>query len=438
MTSAILNCFRGDERYIKWYYPSRECACGFVLVTLRMMESPKTSMDSLDFNKFDSNDLSFSPSSLGDAHPLLHLKGYTSLQSIGHGAQGTMLSAVAPNGHKVAIKCFDLRTISDWKEEELFRREIETLKNIQVQGTPQFIDEIESDSIIYLVESYIDAPSLEKRLRQGCRYSFDQALTIYKNAARILQGLQSQLQPIIHRDLKPANILVSDDLSVSIVDFGVVASKIQHTQAMTFAGTAGYVAPEQLYGKVTPASDIFSLGATMLHLITGIAPCDMEMSGITPDIDRYLPSDIPSWFKQILKDSLAPDPKLRISTATQLLTRLNEDHNKHRFQTDYELDLCKQKHVYDPYASHAYGFGENKNIVYKIHANECNKLVAIFLCLFLGVFGAHRFYEGKTFSGIIYAMSFGLLGIGVFIDFLILLSKPPSYPRANLPSINDL
>lgn len=58
---------------------------------------------------------------------------------------------------------------------------------------------------------------------------------------------------------------------------------------------------------------------------------------------------------------------------------------------------------------------------------ECDKWVSLLLCLFLGIFGAHKFYEGKTGLGILYIFTFGLLGIGCFIDFIIILCKPNPY-----------
>ena len=364
-------------------------------------------------------------------HALLTLRGYTGLEPIGHGAQGTMLKALSPNGERVAIKCFDLRKISDWKEEELFRREIDTLKSIDVQGVPHFIETLESDSIIYLVEEFFDAPSLDRRLKDHKSYSFSDIEEIYKNIAKILYNLQNRPQPIIHRDLKPANILVADDLSVRLVDFGVVAAKNQQTSAMTFAGTAGYVAPEQLYGKVTPAADVFSLGATMLQLVSGRAPCDMEMNGLTPDFDRYIPLGSPHWLTQLIKDSLNPDPQKRVKDAAELLKRLQLKENYFRNPQPGFVgnnNFNNQNH-YDRQNPHIDRVLPVRSRTTQPVPSECDKTVSLLLCLFMGVFGVHRFYEGKIVTGIIYACTAGLFGFGVCIDFLILLFKPKTYPR---------
>ncbi len=242
-------------------------------------------------------------------HPAL-LGHYHDLEKIGHGAQATMLKALDNNGTPVAIKIFEYQKANEWKEFELFEREISVLKDLDIDGVPKYIETIKTNRIIYLVEEYIDALSLEKQLNKGRIFSLDDCLIILRNTAKILQSLANRIPPIVHRDIKPANILADEQLNIYLVDFGVVANTVQ-TVSMTFAGTAGYVAPEQLYGKTTPASDIFSLGATMLHLVTRVAPCDMKLKGFLPDFDKYIPSSVPGWFSDLIMKMMSPDPESR-------------------------------------------------------------------------------------------------------------------------------
>ncbi len=256
-------------------------------------------------------------------HPAL--SRYADLQKIGAGAQGTMLRAIAPDGAKVAIKVFDIQSTDSLKSLELFEREVDTIKNISVPGVPKFIEDIHTEQYRYLVEEYIDAPSLEKRMKTGQRFKFDQIVKLLTNACRILEEMYEYVPPVIHRDIKPANLLVDDEFNVSLVDFGVVAAKEQHSSAMTFAGTAGYLAPEQLYGKATPASDIFSLGVTMAHLVTGKAPCDMSMDGVKLNIDQYMPVNIPAWFAGILNQMIAPDANKRFQNGREVLEQIRKN-----------------------------------------------------------------------------------------------------------------
>ncbi len=258
------------------------------------------------------------------ALPFTPPTGYRELIPIGHGAQATVFKALDVSGNPVAIKCFDKQSFASWKDEELLRREVDTLRELSCSGIPKYIDFVEEARFAFLIESYVNAPSLAQRIEQGFRPQLDDVICILRNSAYILKKLSERLNPIIHRDIKPANILVDDDMKVSIVDFGVVAAIRQHTMGMTFAGTAGYLAPEQLYGKVTPAADIFGLGMSIVHLVTGVAPCDMEMEGLSPNIEKYMPLQVADALVVLLGDMIEPDPTHRIQNADELLDRIDK------------------------------------------------------------------------------------------------------------------
>lgn len=264
--------------------------------------------------------------SLSEKHPAL--SKYRNLQKIGAGSQGTMLRGLDEDDQWIAIKVFDIQTTDSLKSIELFEREIETIKNLHIKGVPKYIDTIKDNRYIYLIEEYIQAKSLEYRLKEGERYAFDQILKILIHAALILKDLEALVPPVIHRDIKPGNILIDDEENVYLVDFGVVADKVQASFAMTFAGTVGYVAPEQLYGKVTPAADIFSLGMTILNLVTNVSPCDMMNENMELRIDRYMPPNIPAWFVRLLRKMVEPNVSQRLKTGEQVLDYIESHMNK--------------------------------------------------------------------------------------------------------------
>lgn len=308
------------------------------LSTLRVSgdeySAPYTStseQNDIEQNAFDLPDAPYTSEHPLTQHPAL--SRYSELKKIGAGSQGTMLRACTADGTQIAIKVFDIQKADSLKSLELFEREIDTLKNINVPGVPKFIEDIRTDRYLYLVEEYINAPSLEKRMQTGQRFTFEQVLTILKNAAQILQDLGDLIPPVVHRDIKPANLLVDDACHVALVDFGVVAAKDQSSFAMTFAGTAGYLAPEQLYGKATTASDIFSLGVTIAQLVTGKAPCDMNMDGLKLNIHKYIPSNIPKWFVHVLDQMIAPNASDRLQNGRQVLDRLRSASQTADFQT---------------------------------------------------------------------------------------------------------
>ena len=285
--------------------------------------SPNDDMDTSIQHANPSEDVtSFSDAQFPD------LPDYSELQKIGAGAQGTMYRAKAPDGKWVAIKVLDFKQITDIKTIELFEREIETLKSLHIKGVPEFIKVIKTESVFYLVEEYIDAPSLSSRIKSHEHFAFAQILEIMTNALRILERLGQLVPPVVHRDIKPDNLLVDDQMNVYLVDFGTVAIQRQTFAAsMTFAGTAGYLAPEQLYTNASPAADIYSLGMTILHLATGVSPCDMINEDLIPDVDKYIPDNIPKWFADILKQMTAPQLSKRVKSATDVLAAIHT-HNE--------------------------------------------------------------------------------------------------------------
>lgn len=262
------------------------------------------------------------PNELEKQHPAL--SRFHKLERIGSGAQGTMLRAIQEDATPVAIKVFDFQSIDDLKSLELFEREISTLRSLHIKGVPRYMDTIKSDRYIYLVETYIEAPSLETRIQRGDRYTFDQILTITCNAAQILKELNDFVPPVIHRDIKPGNILVDDALQVYLVDFGVTASPKPSSLAMTFAGTAGYLAPELLFNKITPAADVYSLGMTLIHLITHTSPCDMMTDDMTIDFKRFIPSNVPQWFVELLKKMTCPQVGKRLKTGQEIIAFIHD------------------------------------------------------------------------------------------------------------------
>ena len=261
------------------------------------------------------------------SHPLLSGK-YTILDRLGHGAQGTVLKAQDESGKLVAIKVFDLSDpykTTDWKAVELLRREVDTLKNLDIEGIPKFIEYIEGTPCSYLVESYIDAKSIQDQLDDGVRLKEGQIWIILQKALEILKQLHGQLQPIIHRDLKPGNILVdmdADHFRVWIVDFGTVTAARQKTQASTVAGTFGYAAPEQFYGHADPSSDIYGLGMTLIHALTGVAPCRMELDGLTLKYEKYFPVNASNEIKEILSGMVKTNPKERFQSVSDVMKKM--------------------------------------------------------------------------------------------------------------------
>lgn len=131
---------------------------------------------------------------------------------LGEGANGkTYLGRDLNTGKLVAIKALKLLTGANYKSFELFKREAETLSSIQVSGVPKFYQSILSDDVgeeCYIIQEYIDAPSIQSYLDQGRIFSEGETLAIMQKVSAILNILHTQYSPpVIHRDIKPSNLL---------------------------------------------------------------------------------------------------------------------------------------------------------------------------------------------------------------------------------------
>jgi serine/threonine protein kinase len=129
------------------------------------------------------------------------------------------------------------------------------------------------------VQSYIPAPSLKQLLEQGRRFQVAEVRQIAKQILNLLIYLHGLSPPVLHRDIKPSNLLLDERNTVYLVDFGAVQDRVAKAGAtFTIVGTYGYAPLEQLGGQATLASDLYALGATLIHLVTGIVPADLPQS----------------------------------------------------------------------------------------------------------------------------------------------------------------
>lgn len=132
-------------------------------------------------------------------------------------------------------------------------------------GLPQFA----------IVQSYIPGSSLQALLDSGQRFSTHQVRAIATQVLDILIYLHELSPPVLHRDLKPSNLIWGED-GVYLVDFGAVQAQAAVTGVtFTVVGTGGYAPLEQFWGRALPASDLYGLGATLIHLLTGVPPIDL-------------------------------------------------------------------------------------------------------------------------------------------------------------------
>ncbi len=246
-------------------------------------------------------------------------------RKIGEGANGeTWLARQRFTNRLVAVKCLRLDKIDDIKTLELFERESELLKSIHVDGVPTFYDyyaPTEKGSG-FLVQEYVQAPSIQSLLDQHESFTEQQIIDIAEKVAGILYHLETEYQPpIIHRDIKPSNILYRPaDGVVYLIDFGAVANPQVQSGGSTVAGTYGYMPPEQLMGRPQPASDIYSLAAVAVEMFSGKSPATMPTKDFRLIFEPEVESQ-PPVLVATLRQMLEPDVKNRLCDIEQLRKR---------------------------------------------------------------------------------------------------------------------
>ena len=236
----------------------------------------------------------------------------------------------------VIIKILQFEQFFQWDDLKLFEREANTLRNLDHPAIPKYLDyfEVDEDNIhgFALVQTYIDAPSLETIIQLGRTFTEAELIELAEKLLQILSYLHEQIPPVIHRDLKPSNILLTNRSGNSIgdvylVDFGsvqTVASKDNGT--ITIVGSYGYMPLEQFAGQTTMASDLYSLGMTLIYLITGVHPA--ELSQVDGRV-KFKSSDLSSKFSRWLEKITYPYLDKRFDSAKMALASLKSEDNSH-------------------------------------------------------------------------------------------------------------
>ncbi|MGD2183095.1 serine/threonine protein kinase [Lusitaniella coriacea] len=229
----------------------------------------------------------------------------------------------------VIVKLLAFSPQMQWEEYKLFEREAQVLQSLNHPKLPQYrdsfslnLDAKEGLSWFGLVQDYIEGQSLQNLLNSGYRFSNKQVRSIAIQVLEILRNLHELDSPILHRDIKPSNLILSEDKQqVYLVDFGAVCDATTIEGAtFTVVGTAGYAPLEQFWGKAIPASDLYALGATLIHLLVGIPPSELPQKSLRLDF-RDKVSLNPKFLRWI-ETLTEPDLDRRFSSAAQALEAL--------------------------------------------------------------------------------------------------------------------
>lgn len=208
-----------------------------------------------------------------------------------------------------------------WKSFELFEREAKVLSQLRHPGVPRHIATIEEPPGTFnLVMQRMPGQTL-RDLFENRRVSESELRDMLIRCLEVLDYLHTRTPPLVHRDLKPSNIIRAPDGKIALVDFGGVLDGARQQGGSTVVGTFGYMAPEQLHGEVTPATDLYALGATLVALAGGIEPEDVPRKGLRMDLERHLPALDPG-LRGVLVAMTAPDPSQRPARARDVVALL--------------------------------------------------------------------------------------------------------------------
>ena len=250
--------------------------------------------------------------------------GYRLIKIIGqnqHQGRITYLAEELAGRHRVVIKFQFAGGSLSWSVRDVLEREIKILQQLEHPRIPRYIDSFEDDDGFYLIQEYKDAPSLaEVEL-----FTPTQIKAITISVLEILVYLQDKIPTVVHRDIKPANILVDRENNAYLVDFGFGRlGGDEVTGSSVVRGTPGFMPPEQLWGRLTKASDLYSLGMTTICLLGGIDSsniCDRINNDYQVDI-RSLVSGVSDRFLEWLEKIVQPNPNHRYQDARTAKTAL--------------------------------------------------------------------------------------------------------------------
>jgi len=251
---------------------------------------------------------------------------------LGAGVSATVYRALdTRTGSVVAVKILNPHLHTDAISIERFRREIQITRLI---GHPQIVsiyDLVAEGDRTYLVMEYVQGPDLKRYIALHDPVGLEVVVGVLGQILRILSVCHAK--NVVHRDLKPQNVIISDDRTVTLLDFGIsrMTTLSDLTQTGTSLGSPEYMAPE-LFSSNTydPRTDLYALGVIVFELLTGRLPfdgdslpvlCRQHLEAPVPSVRARRP-DVPEWLEQLTEKMLAKDGHQRYQSADEVLSDL--------------------------------------------------------------------------------------------------------------------
>lgn len=257
---------------------------------------------------------------------------YHIIEELGRGGMGRVYKAVDTEvNEKIALKLIKPEIAADKKTIERFRNEMKFARKIRHKNVCQMYDLSKEEGSSYITMEFVPGDDLKSLIRRMGRLSPGQAISLTK---QVCDGLaEAHKLGVVHRDLKPQNIMIDQDGSARIMDFGIARSIEGKgiTGAGVMIGTPDYMSPEQVEGKeVDPRSDIYSLGIIIYEMVTGQTPFEgdtpftigVKHKSEAPKDPKELAPQIPDDLSLIILRCLEKEKERRYRSADELQSEL--------------------------------------------------------------------------------------------------------------------
>ena len=268
---------------------------------------------------------------------------YEILKQIGKGGMSTVYLATDKRLNKQwAVK--EIRRVDNSRntqiEIESSIAEANLIKRFDHPMLPRIVDIIQLDNVVYVVMDYIEGEPLSKILGKNGPQLQENVIEWAKDLCDVLDYLHTREPAIIYRDMKPANIMLKPDGNIKLIDFGIAREYKEHNLEDTVSlGTKGYAAPEQFGGKgqTDARTDIYCLGVTLYHLVTGKNPCEppYELYPI-----RYWNPSLSGGLEYIIQKCIQMNPADRYQSCFEVKYAL-----EHYNEVDTEFRKKCKRHV---------------------------------------------------------------------------------------------
>lgn len=280
---------------------------------------------------------------------------YQLQKRLGRTAAGhqTWLAIDQRNQKSVVIKLLAFNPQMRWEELKLFEREAQILKALDHPCIPQYYDYFDLNKEIgqgvpwfALVQQYIPGLSLQELLEQSQRFTEEKIRTIAEETLDILIYLHQLNPSVLHRDIKPSNLILGEDDRIYLIDFGAVQAQAAVTGVtFTVVGTVGYAPLEQFWGRAVEASDLYALGGTLIHLLTGKSPADLPQKDSKIQFrDRVnLQPNFTDWLEKITELSTEKRFQNAALAKEALNSKIFTYRQKNKFNNIAKNPLIKQR-----------------------------------------------------------------------------------------------